>query len=43
MTKRRKRSDGKDKWEKMEGDRFVKLLYNIGEQKVIFITKVKHK
>jgi hypothetical protein len=42
MTRRRKKNDGKDKWEKVEGDRRVKLLYNVGEQKVIFITKFKH-
>ena len=41
MTKRRKKSDWKDKWEKLEGDRFMKLLNDIWEQKVIFITEFK--
>jgi len=42
MTKRKNKSDGKDKCEKVEGDRCVKLLYSIWEQKVIFITKFKY-
>jgi hypothetical protein len=42
MTKQRNKSDGKDKWENLDVDRTVKLLYNIWEQKVLFITKFKH-
>jgi hypothetical protein len=41
MTKWRKNSDEKGKWENVEGERRMKLLYNIWEQKVIFITKFK--
>ena len=37
---RDKKSDGKDKWEKVGGNRCVKLLHNIWEQKCSIYYKI---